>query len=86
MILAPFGLAGTLTGQSFRAIDPHTLRLLEGWRHFYPIDKGLGESSDLPPFVEVLVGKRLVAVINFNQGNRDISKLQNPIAYLAETL
>ncbi|BES95592.1 Mediator of RNA polymerase II transcription subunit [Nesidiocoris tenuis] len=56
VILAPFGLAGTLTGQSFRAIDPHTLRLLEGWRHFYPIDKGLGESSDLPPFVEVLVG------------------------------
>lgn len=55
VILAPFGLAGTLTGQSFRNNDPHTQRLLENWRLFYPIDRG-PHHSDLPAAVEVIVG------------------------------
>jgi hypothetical protein len=39
-------------------MDPQTQRLLEGWRQFYPIDKGIAiENSDLPPAVEVIVGK-----------------------------
>ncbi|XP_014240238.1 mediator of RNA polymerase II transcription subunit 13 isoform X2 [Cimex lectularius] len=56
VILAPFGLAGTLTGQSFRSVDRQTQRLLEGWKQFYPIDKSIAENSDLPPAVEVIVG------------------------------
>ncbi|KAK9512984.1 hypothetical protein O3M35_001282 [Rhynocoris fuscipes] len=55
VILAPFGLAGTLTGQGYKDVDPITKRLLDGWRHFYPIDKN-NEGSDLPPAVEVIVG------------------------------
>lgn len=56
VILAPFGLAGTLTGQSYKEMDPYTKRLLDGWRQFYPIDKGCTDTSDLPPAVEVIVG------------------------------
>jgi hypothetical protein len=53
VILAPYGLAGTLTGQSFKSPDL-TSRLLEDWSHFYPLDKSssLTESS----VVEVIVG------------------------------
>lgn len=53
VILAPFGLAGTLTGQVFKALDAQTHRLMEDWRHFYPTR----EPSDLPPAVEVIVGE-----------------------------
>ncbi|XP_044252330.1 mediator of RNA polymerase II transcription subunit 13-like isoform X1 [Tribolium madens] len=53
VILAPYGLAGTLTGQSFKSSD-QTSRLLEDWGHFYPLDK----SSSLTDsnVVEVIVG------------------------------
>jgi mediator of RNA polymerase II transcription subunit 13 len=62
VILAPFGLSGILTGQTFKAMDSQTHRLLEEWRQFYPINtKYLGrEANDglpLPPAVEVIVGK-----------------------------
>ncbi|XP_066596176.1 mediator of RNA polymerase II transcription subunit 13 isoform X2 [Prorops nasuta] len=51
VILAPYGLAGTLTGQAGR-LDS---QLLEEWKHFYPIN-GSSIDSGLPPLVEVLVG------------------------------
>ncbi|CAH1135801.1 unnamed protein product [Ceutorhynchus assimilis] len=53
VILAPFGLAGTLTGQSFRSPDS-TAKFLDDWSHFYPLDKSssLTDSS----VVEVIVG------------------------------
>ncbi|RZF40528.1 hypothetical protein LSTR_LSTR000407 [Laodelphax striatellus] len=54
VILAPYGLAGTLTGQSFKAMEPSTHRLLDEWHHFYPIDTL--SHGDLPPVVEVVVG------------------------------
>nr|XP_018902480.1 PREDICTED: mediator of RNA polymerase II transcription subunit 13 isoform X2 [Bemisia tabaci] len=54
VILAPFGLSGTLTGQTYKALDPQTHRLMEDWKHFYPIN--VSENSDLPLAVEVLVG------------------------------
>ena len=51
VILAPYGLAGTLTGQIGR-VDS---QLLDEWKHFYPIN-GSSMESGLPPLVEVLVG------------------------------
>ncbi|XP_063984090.1 mediator of RNA polymerase II transcription subunit 13 isoform X2 [Diachasmimorpha longicaudata] len=51
VILAPYGLAGTLTGQGGR-VDS---QLLEEWRNFYPMN-GYNIESGLPPLVEVLVG------------------------------
>ena len=51
VILAPYGLAGTLTGQVSRLDN----QLLEEWRHFYPIN-GVSQEAGLPPLVEVLVG------------------------------
>ncbi|XP_043272113.1 mediator of RNA polymerase II transcription subunit 13 isoform X3 [Venturia canescens] len=51
VILAPYGLAGTLTGQVGR-VDS---QLLDEWKHFYPIN-GTNMDNGLPPLVEVLVG------------------------------
>lgn len=54
MILAPFGLAGSLTGQSFKQSDA-TMRVLDDWGQFYPLEKGGGATGD-HTVVEVLVG------------------------------
>ena len=51
MILAPYGLAGTLTGPVGRTDS----QLLEEWKHFYPIN-GSNVEAGLPSLVEVLVG------------------------------
>lgn len=51
MILAPYGLAGTLTGQVGRMDS----QLLEEWKHFYPIN-GNNTETGLASVVEVLVG------------------------------
>lgn len=56
VIMAPFGLAGTLTGQSFKTADVCG-RLLEDWGHFYPVEKYVAtEETVLPPAVEAIVG------------------------------
>lgn len=51
VILVPYGLAGTLTGQVGR-VDS---QLLEEWKNFYPINTSILEPG-LPALVEVLVG------------------------------
>lgn len=64
VILSPFGLNGTLTGQSFKTSDPPTQKLIEEWNQFYPISpsakEGLSEDMDWEDdslaSVEVLVG------------------------------
>lgn len=55
VILAPFGLAATLTGQSFRALDPITQKAFDDWSLFYPLCNK--ENTKLPPMVEVISGK-----------------------------
>ncbi|KAJ3590129.1 hypothetical protein NHX12_008083 [Muraenolepis orangiensis] len=37
VILSPYGLNGTLTGQAFKMSDHSTQKLIEEWRQFYPI-------------------------------------------------
>lgn len=54
MILAPFGLAATLTGQSFRVLDPATQKSFDDWCSFYPLCNR--DNAHLPPMVEVLTG------------------------------
>jgi mediator of RNA polymerase II transcription subunit 13 len=62
VILAPFGLAGTVTGQAYKTMDVQTKRQLDEWRQFYPIDTKFssceagGEEVLLPLAVEVVVG------------------------------
>ncbi|XP_049542244.1 mediator of RNA polymerase II transcription subunit 13 [Anopheles darlingi] len=61
VILAPFGLAGTLTGQSYKANDPQTQKLLDDWSAFYPIsNKSVSLNADsadaVPPIVEIMIG------------------------------
>lgn len=55
MILAPYGLAGVLTG---RALSP-TEHNLADWVQFYPLTNPAPVDSDLPAMVEVAVGRCL---------------------------
>lgn len=67
VILSPYGLNGTLTGQSFKLSDPPTQKLIEEWKQFYPIGPNTKETpedklddldweDDSLAAVEVLVG------------------------------
>ncbi|KOB78974.1 putative Thyroid hormone receptor-associated protein [Operophtera brumata] len=42
VILAPFGLEGTLTGREWSDSDPPTARMLDAWRQLYPLEQGCG--------------------------------------------
>ena len=68
VILSPYGLNGTLTGQAFKMSDHPTQKLIEEWRQFYPIFPNPKEvqedkmedtdwEDDSLAAVEVLVGK-----------------------------
>jgi mediator of RNA polymerase II transcription subunit 13 len=51
VILSPYGLSGTLTGQSFKESDPQVQKFLSDWKKFYPLNNQGKESngnSDVP--------------------------------------
>lgn len=54
VILAPFGVAGTLTGKFYRPTDTITKKTLKEWSIFYPLLNRTEHQS--PPVVEVVVG------------------------------
>ncbi|KAJ7987316.1 hypothetical protein DPEC_G00337460 [Dallia pectoralis] len=72
VILSPYGLAGSLTGQAYKMSDPAVRKLMEEWSYFYPMvlhhhKNGVTEAVDRegsdPPYdphshvaVEVIVG------------------------------
>ncbi|CAJ1070333.1 mediator of RNA polymerase II transcription subunit 13-like isoform X5 [Xyrichtys novacula] len=70
VILSPYGLSGTLTGQAYKMSDPATRKLMEEWSYFYPMvlqqkegggEKENGEASqafdrNCHVAVEVIVG------------------------------
>lgn len=70
VILSPYGLSGTLTGQSYKMSDLATRKLMEEWSYFYPIvlqqreggaekeaeDKNQSYDSSCHVAVEVIVG------------------------------
>lgn len=44
-MLAPYGLAGVLTGVSYRSSTDHaTRKLMEEWRQYYPVECGSNSS------------------------------------------
>ncbi|KAG9353874.1 hypothetical protein JZ751_011998 [Albula glossodonta] len=66
VILSPYGLGGTLTGQAYKMSEPAVRKLMEEWSHFYPVvlrrQEGERENAD-PTYdphshvaVEVIVG------------------------------
>ncbi len=58
MILAPYGLSGVITGQTYKQNDPTSSRLLEEWRQFFIMrdpDYNPDGHPRIPPFVEVIV-------------------------------
>ncbi|ESO97898.1 hypothetical protein LOTGIDRAFT_153005 [Lottia gigantea] len=62
VILAPYGLNGQLTGNSYRESDVASRRMYEEWRQFYPVDCNEYKSdhttdtnNKLPNMVEVIV-------------------------------
>ncbi|RXM96315.1 Mediator of RNA polymerase II transcription subunit 13-like [Acipenser ruthenus] len=66
VILSPYGLSGTLTGQAYKMSDPAARKLMEEWCYFYPMvlrrreseradgEPGYDNSSHVA--VEVIVG------------------------------
>ncbi|XP_034047334.1 mediator of RNA polymerase II transcription subunit 13-like isoform X2 [Thalassophryne amazonica] len=70
VILSPYGLSGTLTGQAYKMIDPAARKLMEEWSYFYPMvlqqkegsgekdkeDTGQAYDCNCPMAVEVIVG------------------------------
>ncbi|XP_049593207.1 mediator of RNA polymerase II transcription subunit 13-like isoform X3 [Syngnathus scovelli] len=67
VILSPYGLSGTLTGQAYKMSDPAARKLMEEWSYFYPMvlkrKAGSGEENVEPAddrnahaAVEVVVG------------------------------
>lgn len=58
VILVPYGLCGSLTGNSYRETDQSASKIIEEWSQFYPLDKNDGtDVNKIPPLVEVIVGK-----------------------------
>jgi len=68
VVLAPYGMAATLTGNSYKAGDPASAKLLDEWKAFWPLcNNGYlsrdcsGELIAMPATVEVMVsGVRLI--------------------------
>ncbi|XP_054714520.1 mediator of RNA polymerase II transcription subunit 13-like [Uloborus diversus] len=61
VILCPYGMAGTLTGQSYKETDITTQRLLSDWHHFYPlrsknVKECVSDDDQIMSAVEVIVG------------------------------
>lgn len=58
VILAPFGMSGTLTGQVYRmgSLDAATQKALDDWCAFYPLTVTADNPDDLPVMVEVVTG------------------------------
>ncbi|KAJ8280824.1 hypothetical protein GJAV_G00059490 [Gymnothorax javanicus] len=46
VILSPFGLNGTMTGQAFKLSDRPTQKLIQEWKQFYPINPGARDASE----------------------------------------
>jgi len=55
VMLAPFGIAAILTGNSYKASDPIAEKILEDWASFFPLCNK--DNSDVPPVVEVVSGE-----------------------------
>lgn len=49
VVLSPYGLSGTLTGQAYKMSDPAVRKLMEDWSYFYPMvlpqKEGSGEKD-----------------------------------------
>lgn len=84
VILSPYGLNGTLTGQAFKMSDHPTQKLIEEWRQFYPICPNSKEAQedkmddsdwedDSLAAVEVLVGKALQLFTKAAMGDGNVS-------------
>ncbi|XP_016984496.2 mediator of RNA polymerase II transcription subunit 13 isoform X1 [Drosophila rhopaloa] len=54
VMLAPFGIAAILTGNSYKASDPIAEKILEDWASFFPLCNK--DNTDVPPVVEVVSG------------------------------
>lgn len=85
MILSPYGLSGTLTGQVYKMSDPAARKLMEEWSYFYPIvlqqkeggaekdadEKGRVYDRNCHVAVEVIVGTERVRIYRFIQPEQE---------------
>ncbi|RXG73010.1 Mediator of RNA polymerase II transcription subunit 13 [Armadillidium vulgare] len=64
VILAPYGMKGSLTGVSFKSSEPSSQKLYDEWKQFFPVESARSSSnssremgeSNMPNFVEVVCG------------------------------
>ena len=53
VVLGPYGMAGFLTGQSYKDTDPSVQKILNDWKQLYPLpqmsqSRGGGQGSAQP--------------------------------------
>lgn len=72
MVLSPYGLSGTLTGQAYKMSDPAVRKLMEEWSYFYPMvlqqkegekekeEAGQAYDRNCHVAVEVIVGMEII--------------------------
>lgn len=58
VILAPYGLAATLTGQSYRTLDAAAQKSYDEWCAFFPFCSK--DNVNLPAMVEVMIGTKII--------------------------
>lgn len=84
MILSPYGLGGTLTGQVFKMSDPAVRKLMEEWSYFYPMvlkhsrgeqDSDLSYDPHSHVALEVIVGEWVHLDILYTRSKQVISSL-----------
>lgn len=73
VLLAPYGMSGMLTGRSFLETDHKVQKILEDWRRFFCFPRidncSIESGKELPPAVEVIVGRILIICMLIFQGN-----------------
>jgi|SRR6218665_512944 len=72
VLLAPYGMSGSLTGRSFAESDQRAQKMLDDWKRFFCFPKaenqgGLEEGKELPAAVEVIVGRNRVVTVSIKQ-------------------
>ncbi|RVE45265.1 hypothetical protein evm_010087 [Chilo suppressalis] len=73
VILAPFGLEGTVTGREWGEADAATARLLDAWRQLYPLEQGCG-AVEVPHIRFYVAIKRALSAFAVN-----VAAIRTPI-------
>lgn len=78
VILVPYGLCGSLTGNSYRETDQSASKIIEEWSQFYPLDNNDGtDVNKIPPLVEVIVGEHSLQSFKLHMYRKNVFDTSN---------